>query len=53
MVELIKQSEAIPYSLDIAGRYVEKAQKELEMLPPNEVTESLRKLAVYIRRRQF
>ncbi|MBZ4653932.1 MAG: Trans-hexaprenyltranstransferase [Peptococcaceae bacterium] len=53
VVELIKQSEAIPYSLDIAGRYVEKALKELEVLPANEITESLHKLAVFIKRRQF
>ncbi len=53
VVTLVKKSDAIPYSLDIAGKYVEKALGQLEILPVNEITESLHKLALFVKKRQF
>jgi len=53
MTKLIETTEAIPFSLGIANKYVEKALKQLELLPENNTTCTLRQIAKFIYHRQY
>lgn len=53
ILQLVKETAAIPFSLNIANRYIEKSLKELNSLPDNQTTQTLRKIALFIKHRTF
>lgn len=53
ILEAVKQSGGIEYSLEISDRYLEKAYKALESLPETEAKTYLLEIASYIGNRKF
>lgn len=52
-IEIVTASQGIDYSLDVAEKYVHKAQRMLERLPRNQATDTLFEIADFIRQRDF
>ncbi|MDK2986029.1 MAG: heptaprenyl diphosphate synthase component 2 [Clostridia bacterium] len=52
-ISIIKDSGGIDYSFKIARKYIEKAKKELEKLPPVKHREVLREIASFIYKRSY
>jgi heptaprenyl diphosphate synthase len=53
MIELVRGSGGISYTLDLSKRYLEKALASLEHLPPTGERESLRLIAEFTVRRSY
>lgn len=53
ILQLIKETAAIPFSLNIANKYIDKSLNELNLLPDNQTTQTLRQIALFIKHRTF
>jgi len=53
IVRIVAGTEAVNYSRGIAGKFVGKALQQLEQLPDNTTTDTLRKIAHYINTREY